>query len=120
MPEYTFECKNCNTVQKETWSISSYDDYIKSIKCNNCLSKEIYRSYQEDNINTSIKDIKTIGQLADNNAKKMKSKINEENARNQQINNSSKPWYHSYSSVSNKDINKMTKKQKQNYILKGK
>lgn len=119
MPEYNFYCEDCDQDIEIFCSISEYDTKIKNIVCPSCTSRNIYRNYQEDNIYSNVKDIRTVGQLAEYNTKKMGSKLQEEADKNKKP--EQKPWYQSskYGSASLKEINKMTKEQKKKYILGG-
>jgi hypothetical protein len=119
MPRYSLLCEDCSLCIEIECSISEYDTKMKSVICPECASKNVHRNYQDDNIYSSVKEINTIGQLADHNTKKIKSKLSEQDAMNKELLKNDKPWYHSYASSSNKEINKMNKKEKRNYILKG-
>lgn len=70
MPEYTFECKKCGQLSSLICSISEYDDMSSKFKCTHCKSKMVFRSYADDGIHASIKEIKTVAQLAEANEKK--------------------------------------------------
>jgi hypothetical protein len=120
MPNYNLYCDDCDQEIEIFCSIKDYDTRMKNIICPNCCSRKIYRNYQEDNIYSSIKEITTVGQLAEKNTKKMGSKIDEEYHKNKR--EESKQWYQSpkYGEASRSEINKMTREQKKNYILKGK
>lgn len=71
MPEYNFACQKCQHSFSEFWHVSDYDTKIKKCKCPSCKSKKINRDYSNDNVTSSVKDIKTIGQLAEANTKKL-------------------------------------------------
>lgn len=120
MPVYVFECEQCSACTEFNWLISEYDEKIKKGKCFKCKSKKIYRKYDHDNVYTKVVDIKTVGQLADVNTKKYKSKLDEEAAKKNEESKIEKPWYHSSNAPSTKEINKMTKEQKKKYIIEGK
>lgn len=117
MPRYSLYCEDCLQDIEIECSIAEYDNRMKNIVCPNCTSRNVYRNYSEDNVYSSVKDIKTIGQLAEKNAKENKSKIQELDSQKPK---KEKPWYHNAASVTNKEINKMTKKQKRDYIMRGK
>lgn len=119
MPEYNLYCDDCDQDITIFCKVSEYDTRMKNVVCPNCTSRNVYRNYQEDNVYSSIKDIKTIGQLADKNAKKMGSKISENQDKKPKVEND-KPWYHEFATATNKEINKMTKQQKAKYIMEGK
>lgn len=70
MPEYTFECKKCRELSSLICSISEYDDKFSKYKCPHCKSKMVFRSYIDDDIHATVKEIKTVAQLAEANEKK--------------------------------------------------
>ena len=119
MPRYNFECEKCGEHTEFSWMLADYDQQIKKAKCCHCKSKKIHRDYQMDDIHCKVKDVKTIGQLAEENTCKNKTKINEEAAKKAEETNAQKPWYHSQGKASRKEINKMNAKQKRAYIMKG-
>ena len=62
----------------------------------------------------------TLGQISERNSKKLgKTKLQELQAE-QSKNKPEEPWYAKDAPATRKEIKKMTKKQKANYILKGK
>tara|TARA_B100000131_G_C18017319_1_gene573064 strand:- start:461 stop:775 length:315 start_codon:yes stop_codon:yes gene_type:complete len=67
-----------------------------------------------------VQNTNTIGKLADRNWKQMshykKSEIEEKNKQNAKA---SEPDFGKHASATRKEINKMTEKQKQNYIMRG-
>lgn len=73
MPEYTYQCENCESVFTVICSISNYK---KHPKCD-CGSKKTIRRYVDDclTINGSVKkadsELKTIGDLANRNRDKL-------------------------------------------------
>ena len=71
MPRYSFTCEKCGHNQEKFWLISEYDNNLKSCKCEKCKSRKIYRNYQSDNMYGSVREVKTVGQLAERNTKKM-------------------------------------------------
>lgn len=120
MPTYNLFCENCNADIEFFCSISEYDKFMKEIKCPSCSSKKLYRNYQEDNIYSTVREIRTVGQLAEHNTKKMGSKLSEEYEKNKP--SSKKQWYQDekLGDASRKEINKMTPAQKKKYVLTGK
>jgi len=117
MPTYNLYCHDCLQEIEIECRISDYDNRMKNIVCPNCTSRNVYRDYVRDNIYSSVRDVKTIGQLADKNSKENKSKIQEIEAQKPK---KQTPWYHNAGGASPQEINKMTKKQKKDYIMKGK
>lgn len=71
MPEYNFVCEKCSYSFVEFWHVSEYDQKVKKCKCPSCKSKKVNRDYSNYNVVGSVKAIKTIGQLAEANAKKL-------------------------------------------------
>jgi putative FmdB family regulatory protein len=73
MPEYSYNCINCDN---DFSLVSSIKDYQEHPKCS-CGSKNTERRYTEDclTINSSVKksdsELKTIGDLANRNRDKM-------------------------------------------------
>jgi len=122
MPDYIFECENCGSCTEVRWLISEYDEKIKKHKCYKCKSKKVHRKYDADNIYSTVKDVKTIGQLADKNAKVNKTKIAESNHQKKESEPKPlTPWYRDakYGTASTKEINKMSNEQKTKYIMEG-
>lgn len=70
MPRYTFKCPECDTYSELICNISEYDEEFKKYKCPCCNSRLTYRSYEDDGIYASVKEIKTVAQLAEANEKK--------------------------------------------------
>ena len=116
MPEYNFKCEKCNSMSVEFWRVQEYDDNMKKVKCHQCKSKKVNREYSLDSIHATVKEIKTIGQLAEANTKKLGKYGLEEKMRkdNKIISKEAKD---------KKDlmrkINKMTPEQKQKWIVEG-
>lgn len=118
MPIYDLLCDVCLQEIELECSIAEYDTRMKNIVCPNCTSRCVYRNYANDNVYSSVREVKTIGQLADKNAKKMSSQIKEHEDKNKK--QETKPWYSEHTTVTNKEFNKMTDKQKAKYIMEGK
>lgn len=116
MPEYHFRCQKCDTVSVEYWLISEYDDKIKKNKCHHCKSKKVNREYLLDNIHGTVKEIKTIGQLAEANTKKLGRYGLEEKM---QKDNKIVPKEAKDKKDLMRKINKMTPAQKQKWIVEG-
>ena len=70
MPRYTFVCEDCGEYSEMVSSISEYDKSLAEYKCPHCKSKNVVRSYEDDNTYCSVKEIKTMMQLAEANEKK--------------------------------------------------
>lgn len=116
MPEYHFICEKCETYSVEYWYISEYDDKIKKSKCHQCGSKKVHRAYDVDNIHTTVKEIKTIGQLAESNTKKLGKYGLEEKMKqdNTVVDKQKKEKQDLF-----RKINKMTPEQKEKWIING-
>lgn len=122
MPTYDLYCDDCLQEIEIECSISDYDNRMKNIVCPNCTSKNVYRDYSRDNVYSSVRDVKTIGQLADKNAKVNQSKINEMKHKKQESTAEvPKPWYKNdkFGTATPKEINKMSTEQKTKYIMEG-
>jgi len=74
VPEYSFECEDCQTLFIEVWAISAYDKKIKSVQCPACHSKHVYRDYQSDRVTPNyikgLHECTTIGEYADKQTEK--------------------------------------------------
>jgi len=81
MPQYTFICDDCQAQFDIVCYMSDYDATIKSLKCQKCNSKNVYRDYKSDKISGGIVK-QTLGSLAEKNSDKMsaeqKAKLNYE------------------------------------------
>lgn len=75
MPEYNFKCDKCNEIFTKVWTISSYDNKIKNLKCPSCKSSKIFREYDLDqvvgNYINGLHECKTLGEYADKQTAKM-------------------------------------------------
>lgn len=106
MPEYTYKCTKCN---------HQFDIYhgikepVKK-KCPECKKNTLERLISA--VNGFVKGIKTLGQLAEKNTKKMGSKLDTPEARAKAEAKAKQKEY--------REINKMTKEQKERYIRYGK
>jgi hypothetical protein len=116
MPEYSFNCKNCRHDFSCFWSIGSYDKNISELSCEKCGSSQVFRDYQEDNVVVSYHDVKTIGQLAERNTKKMGKYHLEEKMRQDNVELHKK---NREVSAKRRKLNNMTAEQKHKYIMEG-
>ena len=116
MPQYSFYCDDCSSSFSEFWSISSYDQKLKSLCCPSCSSVNVGRDYVEDNVVVSYHDITTVGQLAERNTKKMgKYKLEERMMEdNMDLHKKNKE-----ASAKRRKLNKMTPEQKTKWIMEG-
>ena len=117
MPTYQYKCNSC---KKKFEIFLTFEEYDKgNAACPKCYSDNVARRYDNTPYVTVTGEAKTIGQIADRNTKKNKSKIDEYQAANKTT--KEKPWYYNKdATASRKEINKMTKEQKQKYIMEGK
>lgn len=116
MPEYSFYCDECSNSFSEFWSISLYEDKLKSASCPKCNSSSVYRNYSEDNMVVSYHEITTIGQLAEKNTKKMGKYKLEEKRREDNMDLYKK---NKEASAKRRKLNKMTPAQKAKWIMEG-
>tara|TARA_R110002096_G_scaffold21406_2_gene69451 strand:+ start:3524 stop:3865 length:342 start_codon:yes stop_codon:yes gene_type:complete len=111
MPTYDYICEDC------FHEINDIEQSIKDkplVKCPNCNKYKLERVIY-GGCHVSVRgDVTTIGQLADKNTKKHKSFINEEQSKNKKDNTL---WHKG--SATKTQINQMTPKQKQKYIMEG-
>lgn len=116
MPEYSFRCEKCSRDFSEFWSISSYDEKLNNLTCESCGSKKVHRNYQEDNMVVSYHEVKTIGQLAERNTKKMGKYHLEDKMQqdNMELHKKNKEV-----TAKRRKLNKMTPEQKHKYIMEG-
>jgi len=119
MPLYDYECESCS--HKLLDVKQSFEDDPLSL-CPECGEPSLNRVIS-GGAYAFVKGVNTVGNLADKNTKNNESLIQENQQRikeSQPSTNSSKPWYSQYATATNKEVSKMTNKQKAEYILKGK
>jgi hypothetical protein len=70
MPEYTFNCEDCNQKTIKFFTISEYNT---NVRCDFCKSHKTTRDYSSDNFYSSyipsLSECKTIGQYAEKQSK---------------------------------------------------
>lgn len=116
MPTYDYKCDNCGHEINDIFQSFSDPSLTTCDACGKeCLQRVIYGG-----IAVFVKDIKTVGQAADANWKKMghyqKSEI--EQSRKDQNKEKESPLS-AFGSASRKQINKMTPEQQKKYIITG-
>jgi|688.fasta_scaffold09695_18 hypothetical protein len=123
MPTYSFCCEDCAATTEIECRVAEYKAKSKKVSCSVCNSKNVYRDFKADNVQGSVKNVNTIGQLADKNAKKNKTKISEAKHKQKESTiQAPQPWYKNskYGSATPKEINKMSTDQTTKYIMEGK
>jgi putative FmdB family regulatory protein len=116
MPTYDYVCDNCDN---EIHDIFQSFSEASLTKCEAC-GKDTLRRVIYGGLATFIKDVKTIGQVADKNWSNMGSyKRSEiEQKRKDQMKENESPLS-SFGKASRQQINKMTPDQKKKYIITG-
>ena len=115
---YDYICENCGHEMIDVYQ--SIKDKPKKV-CPSCKKHKLRRVFSAG-IGGFVKGGSgTVGSLADANAKKNASEINEiESKKKESQPQKEKRWFENTGSATPKEINSMTKKQKANYIMKGK
>jgi len=115
MPTYEYECGGCGD------TFETFQTFADKplLKCNKCNKKKLFRVVT-GGLHGNVRSIETIGQLADSNAKKNRSKINEEAARKREESPAPvNPWGGKDTPATAREIIKMNTEQKIRYIMKG-
>ena len=105
---YDYKCTNCDNILTDV-SQKMRDPPL--VKCPECKKKTLQRIIT-GGCHGFVKGGST--QIDMGSAREDAAKHNEQSAQPE------KPWYHKHGTASSEDINKMTKKQKAEYIMKGK
>lgn len=116
MPTYDYLCESCSHEINDLYQSFSEDSLVKCPSCGqDSLHRVIYGG-----LGTFVKEVKTIGQLADKNWRSMghyeKSEIEQSN---KDKSKSEESPLSSFGSASRKQINKMTPEQQKKYIITG-
>ena len=107
---YDYGCHNCGETLKDVKQ-SIHDEAL--VKCPSCGKNSLER-VPYGGLGAFVKDVKTIGQLADKNWSNLGSYQRSE------IESKNKPDYDAVrKKEERKTINRMTQRQKQKYIIKG-
>jgi len=115
MPVYEYECKKC----EHSFEINqSMEDKPKK-KCPSCGKFQLYKILSEPTIIVRQTPT-TLGQLAAQNSKRAGKIKTEKREEQKQKSKPQEPWYTANASASRKEIQKMTREQKAQYIKKGK
>tara|TARA_R100000742_G_C4276792_1_gene98116 strand:- start:1595 stop:1948 length:354 start_codon:yes stop_codon:yes gene_type:complete len=114
---YDYECADCKHVVEDVYQKVTDDPLTK---CPNC-GKDSLRRVISGGAYAFVTGGNTIGSLMDKNTRNNKSQIQEQQHKKaEQTPKSEAPWYHNSGSASAKEINGMSKKQKADYIMRGK
>ena len=119
MPTYEYQCEECDHNFEIVKMISDPHESM----CPKCKKLTLYQVISPSTV--FIKgEATTVGQLADRNTKKMgKYELGDKRGRQEEgnlKNKKEKGWVEKSGSATKAEINKMTKKQKANYIRDGK
>jgi putative FmdB family regulatory protein len=116
MPTYDYLCESCSHEINDLYQSFSEDSLIKCPSCGqDSLRRVIYGG-----LGTFVKDVKTIGQLADKNWKSMgRYKKSEIEQQRKDAAKSQESPLSSLGKASRTEINKMTQEQKHKYIITG-
>lgn len=111
---YDYKCEDCSHELIDVYQ-SIHDEAL--VKCPNCGKDSLIRVIY-GGVGSLMKDVKTIGQLADKNWSKMghyqKSEIEAKTSKPKE-----EPSFSFAGNATKKEINKMTESQKRKYIMTG-
>lgn len=116
MPTYDYQCESCGHEINDLYQSFSEDSLIKCPSCHqDSLNRIIYGG-----LGTFVKEVKTIGQLADKNWKSMGSyKKSEIEQHRKDSSKTEESPLSSCGKANRTQINKMTPEQKKKYIITG-
>lgn len=115
---YDYLCDECGHKMIDVYQ-SIKDDALKT--CPSCQKESLNRVVY-GGIASFVKDVKTIGQLADKNWTKLghyQRSEKEEQAKLERQSKEEKSVFSAFGSASKKEINKMTPEQQKRYIITG-
>lgn len=112
---YDYICDECSHEMRDVYQ-SIKDDALT--KCEACGKEALHRVIY-GGLGSFMKDIKTIGQLADRNWSNMGSYKRSELQESKKNQNKTKSPFSEFGNASQKEINKMTPEQKKKYIITG-
>lgn len=122
MPTYSYKCTKCKKSHDEFMLFKDFDENKDKIKCPKCgsLSKQTFDTAPLG----FVKETKTLGQIAEKNAKKLgKSKLEEIEAKKEKPKKKN-PWYGKADKSVQEKLNTGTKKERidkaMKYIREGK
>ena len=115
---YDYVCENCQHEIEDVYQSIKDDALVSCPLCGqNGLQRVIYGG-----LGTFVKDVKTIGQLADSNWKKLghyRQSEQEETAKQKRQEKENSSVFSAFGSASKKDISKMNPDQQKKYIITG-
>lgn len=115
---YDYICENCEHEMKDVYQSIKDDALVSCPSCGqNSLQRVVYGG-----LGAFVKDVKTVGQLADSNWKKLghyQRSEKEEQAKQERQEKEGSSVFSAFGSASKKEINKMTPDQKTKYIMTG-
>lgn len=119
MPTYDYSCKSCG----DTFE-TKHGFHDSPSPCPKCGGGELAQVFDTPPLVFIKGEATTLGHLADRNTAKMGKyeldKRKEEQKKGDIKSNKPKEWWQKGGDTNAKEINKMSEKQKSNYILKGK
>jgi putative FmdB family regulatory protein len=115
---YDYVCAECHHEMTDVYQSIKDDALVSCPKCGqNALQRVVYGG-----LGAFVKDIKTIGQLADSNWNKLghyRRSEEEETAKQKRQEQEGSSVFSAFGSASKKDIVKMTPEQQKKYIITG-
>lgn len=114
MPLYDYKCDHCSYTMEDVYQHMK-DDSLSI--CPSCKNSTLFRVIY-GGIYSSVKDVKTIGQLADKNWKNLGSYKRSE-IENKNRDKSLQTVFPDTGKATRKEINKMNEQQRINYIMTG-
>lgn len=114
MPRYDYKCENCDHQLEDIYQSFSEEALTKCPSCGeDSLARVIYGG-----LGTFVKDVKTVGQLADRNWRSMGSYKRSEIEQQKKDKEVTSPLS-AFGKATRKEINKMTPEQTKKYIITG-
>ena len=116
MPTYEYQCKECDC----NFEIVKRFNESHEKKCPDCGKASLYQVISPPTIFVKG-EATTLGQLSERNTAKMgRYELGDKRGRQEEGNLKKKNWVEKSGEATKSEINKMTKKQKANYIKDGK
>jgi putative FmdB family regulatory protein len=113
---YDYECTNCGEVLDDVFQKGADAPLTLCPACNTNRLERIVTG----GLYASVRNVSTIGQLAEYNTKRAGGRLEEERVKQLEENppKQDKPWF-TEGAPSRKEINKMTKEKQKKYIMTG-